>query len=132
MITHLKSLAKEQEKSKKECLKAKDVKIKESNMVLQKNLKGCKKLTTMIEDLHMKIGVQASMISNLNGDIMSKIRECEMLKKENKTLSLQGMPLDRKGAEVDKRKMEVLVNYIFLIQKIPFQMIWKHVHCSTV
>jgi hypothetical protein len=105
-ITHLKTLAKAQEKSKKECLKATDLKIKESNMILQKNLKGCKKLTTTIDSLHKNIGVQASTISNLNWDIMSKIRECDMLKKENKTLSSEVTTLGRKCLDVDERKMQ--------------------------
>jgi hypothetical protein len=46
------------------------------------------------------------MISNLNGDIMGKIRECNRLKKENKVLTSQLMSLLRKSLEVDEWKMK--------------------------
>ena len=105
-ITHLKTLAKSQEKSTAELLKAKDVKFKELNSQLQKNMKNCKKMLTTIDDLQRTVSRQSINISNLKGDIMSKMREGNIFKKENRQLSSQLSVLHQKNFEVNERKME--------------------------
>jgi hypothetical protein len=104
-ITHLKTLTKAQEKSKLDSLKAKDVRFKEVTSQLQKNMKECKKLITIIDNLRKKVSAQGISISNLNGDIVSKIRECDIYKKENKTLTSQMTALNRKCVDVNECKI---------------------------
>jgi phosphoenolpyruvate synthase/pyruvate phosphate dikinase len=61
---------------------------------------------TKSDNLQKKVSAQGISISNLNGDIMSKIRECDIYKKENKILTSQMTALNRKCVDVNKRKME--------------------------
>ena len=105
-VCHLQTLAKAQEKSKAESLKAKDVKIKDITTQLQKNMKECKKMLTTKEDLNRTVSRQSLIISNLKGDIMSKIRQCDMLKRKNKQLTLQVTVFNRRSFELNERKME--------------------------
>ena len=104
--TQLKVLAKAQEKSKTESLKAKDVKFKELNKQLTINMKSCKKMMEKNEDLQRTVSRQSQNITNLKGDIMSKIRECDGYKKENKFLTSQVTAFNRMKLEVDGRKMQ--------------------------
>ena len=104
--TSLKALAKTQEKSKAESLKAKDVKFKALNKQLTLNMRSCKKMLEKNEDLQRTVSRQSQNISNLKGDIMSKIRECDIYKKENKCLTSQLTAFNRMKLEVDERKMQ--------------------------
>lgn len=105
-LNHHKALAKSQEKSKTESLKSKDSKIKDLNGQLGVNMKSCKKMMVTVDDLRRTVSRHANTISCLRGDIMSKLRECDMYRKENKSLSTQVASLTRKCTEVDERKME--------------------------
>jgi hypothetical protein len=93
------------DKSKQTLLKLKDVKYKETNTMYQKNLKVTTKLMDQIQGLHKKMNAQVISISNLNGDLLAKIWEVDMLKKENKILNLKVAMLERKLLVVDKCKM---------------------------
>jgi hypothetical protein len=75
--------------------------------VYQKNLKANTKLLDLIQVLHKNLNTHIITISNLNGDIMGKIRECDGFKKQNKVLTSKVMSLLRKSLEVDKWKMEL-------------------------
>jgi hypothetical protein len=82
IISSFKESVKYTKKSKQDLLKSKDVK--------QKNLKANTKMLDQIQALYKKLNVQEVIsISNLNGDLMAKIWECDMLKKENKVLNLK-------------------------------------------
>jgi regulator of replication initiation timing len=72
----------------------------------QKNLKANTKLLDQIQVLHKKLNAHVITISNLNGGIMSKIRECDGLKMESKVLTSKVMSLLRKSLEVNKQKVE--------------------------
>ena len=105
-ITHHKALAKSQEKSNTESLKSKDSKIKDLNGQLVLNMKTCKKLMVTVEDHRRTVCRLSNTISTLKGDIMSKIRQSDIYKKENKSLSSQVTSLTRRNVEVNERKME--------------------------
>jgi hypothetical protein len=64
------------------------------------------KQATMIASMQKMHNSQVITISTLNGDIMAKIRECDMFKKENKLLTSQVMALQRKSVVIDECKME--------------------------
>jgi hypothetical protein len=77
-------------------LKMKDMIYKDAHTLYQKNLKANTKLLDQIQGLHKKLNVKVICISNLNGDRMAKIWECDILKKENKVLYLKVTSLERK------------------------------------
>jgi hypothetical protein len=95
-ISTLKEAGKSNEKSKQTLLKSKDVKYKDTFTLYQKNLKANTKLLDQIQVLHKKLNTHVITISNLNGDIMGKIREWDGLKKESKVLTSRVTSLLRK------------------------------------
>jgi hypothetical protein len=97
---------KSQEKSKQHHLKAKDVMFKETVALHRNTLKNCTKQAGIIATLQKKHSAQVIPISTLNGDIMAKICECDIIKKENKLLTSQFMALERKSLVIDEHKME--------------------------
>jgi hypothetical protein len=105
-IAHLKDIGRSQEKSKQECLKAKDLKYKECSSSLARTLKDSKIQTNELSNLLKKTTKQTSTISTLNADIMSKVKECDILKKDVKTLTTQVKSLGRRCVVVDERKHE--------------------------
>jgi hypothetical protein len=113
-ISTLKEVAKSNEKLKQTLFKLTDVKYKDTFTLYQKNLKVNMKLPEQIQDVHKKLNVHVITISNLNHDIMGKIRECDGLKKENKVLTSKVTSLQRKSLEVDEWKMEHALQFIFL------------------
>jgi hypothetical protein len=105
-IDHHKSNAKSQEKAKVECLKGKDLKIKDLNGQLQKNMKDCKKMVATIDDLRRTVNRQVHNLSSIKGDLMSKMRECDIYKKENRSLVSQVSALHKKSVVYDERKYQ--------------------------
>jgi hypothetical protein len=105
-MTGLKANMKDQEESKKFLLKAKDIKYKESVTVQKNTLKTSQKLTSTIATMQKTHSLQVTSISTLSGDLMAKIRECDLIKKENKALASQNAALERRAVACDERKME--------------------------
>jgi hypothetical protein len=105
-IAHLKDIGRSQDKLEQECLKVKDLKYKECNTSLARTLKGSKNQTTELSNLLKKTTKQTSTISTLNADIMSKVKECDILKKDVKSLTTQVKSLGRRCVVVDERKHE--------------------------
>ena len=91
---------------KTDLLKLKDVNYKDTFVLYQNNLKANTKLLDQVQGLHKRVNLQTTCISNLNGDIMAKIREVDDLKKENKGLSTRVTILGRKLLEINKKKMQ--------------------------
>jgi hypothetical protein len=83
----------------------KDIKYKETNILYQKNLKATTKLLDQVQGLYEKMNIQVISISNLNGDLIARIWEVDMLKKENKMLHSKAASLERKFLVVDEQKM---------------------------
>ena len=105
-IATLKANAKSTKRSKQDLLKLKDIKYKDTFTLYQKNLKANTKLNDQVQGLYKKINLQILSISNLNGDLIAKICEVDILKKENKVMSSKVASLERKLIEVNKKKME--------------------------
>ena len=61
---------------------------------------------TTIDGLHKTHNNDVTIISKLKGDIMGKIRECELYKKENKSLTSQVNVFQKKACGLEERKME--------------------------
>ncbi len=59
-----------------------------------------------VEEMSRTVRSNENNIYNIRGDIMSKLREWEMYRKEKKSLATQVASLTRKCTEVDDRKME--------------------------
>jgi hypothetical protein len=105
-LARLKDCMKSQAKSKQYLLKAKDVRFKETVALHRNTLTNCTKQAGIIAALQKTHSAQVITISTLNGGIMAKIRECDIFKKENKSLTSQVMALERKSLVIDERKME--------------------------
>jgi hypothetical protein len=105
-IGNLKESMKAQEKIKQSLLQARDLKYKELLVLYRANLKDNKQQVGTIADLHKTHDKDVKSMSNLKGDIMSKIRQCEIFKKDNKSLKTQVSTLERKSSANDERKME--------------------------
>jgi hypothetical protein len=105
-IANLKKIGKGQEKSKQDCLKAKDVKFKELNANMAKTLKDSKSQNIKLAMSVKKLAKQTATVSTLNADIMTKVKECDTLKKDVKNLTSQVTSLGRRCVEVDDRKHE--------------------------
>jgi hypothetical protein len=105
-IANLKDSLKTQQKSKQSLLQAKDMKYKDTLVHYRQNLRDNKKQLATIESLNKTHNKHVGTISELNGDIMAKIRECDIFKKENKTLASQVKAFERKSNSFDERKME--------------------------
>ena len=107
-IIGLKDLAKTQEKSKQNLLKLKDIKFKETLALYRNNLKANTKLKAKarIAGLQKNHNLQVITISTMNGDLMAKICECNLYKNENKYLTAQVTTFEKRSLDIDKRKME--------------------------
>jgi hypothetical protein len=105
-MTGLKANMKDQEESKKFLLKAKDIKYKESVTVQKNTLKTSQKLTSTIATMQKTHSLQVTSISTLSGDLMAKIRECDLIKKENKALASQNAALERRAVACETEALK--------------------------
>lgn len=105
-IRTLKDNARSAEASKKELLKARDIKFNETYGLYQKNLKSHMKLVDQVTVLNKKINERVASISILNGDIAAQYREICALKKDNKALNSKIAALVKKSCDIDEKKMD--------------------------